>query len=75
MQFEFQAVILSFLVTVLKWINPKIPGPFLSISTSKMLIYSKKSPKIIILKKNAEIFNSRKIMIDQIYYKNLVKKY
>jgi hypothetical protein len=32
-------------------INPKIPGPFLPISTSKMLIISKKSPKKLILKK------------------------
>jgi hypothetical protein len=36
----------SFLCIVLNWIlTPKIPGPFLPISTSKMLIFLKKSPK------------------------------
>jgi hypothetical protein len=54
---------------------PKISGPFLPISTSKMLIYSKKSPKKFKKLKNVEIFNPRKIMIYQIHYKNLVKKY
>jgi hypothetical protein len=56
-------------------LTPKILGPFLPISTSKMLIYLKKSPKKFKNLKNAEIFNPRKIMIYQIYSKNLVKKY
>jgi hypothetical protein len=41
-----------------------------------MLIYLKTSPKNKIKKlKNAEIFNPKKIMIYQIFYKNIVKKY
>jgi hypothetical protein len=36
-------------------LTPKIPGMFLPISTSKMLIYLKKSPKKFKKFKNAEI--------------------
>jgi hypothetical protein len=38
-----------------KTLTPKIPSPFLPISTSKMLKISKKSPNFIFLIKNAEI--------------------
>jgi hypothetical protein len=55
-------------------LTPKIPSLFLPISTSKMLVYSKKSPKNLFFYKNVETFNPRKIMIYQFYYKNLVKK-
>jgi hypothetical protein len=37
------------------FLTPKIPGPFLPISTSKMLKFSKKSQKKIPKIKNAEI--------------------
>jgi hypothetical protein len=36
-------------------LTPKIPGPFLPICTSKMLIFFEKIPKKIKILKNAEI--------------------
>jgi hypothetical protein len=53
-------------------LTPKIPGPLLPISTSKMLIISKKSPKKL---KNAEISNPERLWFIRFTKKNLVKKY
>ena len=48
-------------------LTPNIQSLFLPSSTSKMLIYLKKSPQKFKKFKNAEIFNLKKIIIYQIY--------
>jgi hypothetical protein len=49
------------IANILQGLTPKILGPFMPISTSKMLIFSKKSPKKIKKCKNVEILTPKRL--------------